>query len=150
MALRKENKCYSCKEKGGFNQIGRQISFLIRSSSGGNYHWTVSPSFHASSQPRHLLEPSFRIDDVSFDPGADLWACGPPVGRLLAIRHQGHNAFSPVSQALIVIQVPQPSRGEVSDGTATLACPEDRSLTWANKMLINKEKYTASTDPAQI
>lgn len=45
--------------------------------------------FHTASQPHHLLELNFRIDDVSSDPLADLWSCGPPVGRLLAIRHHG-------------------------------------------------------------
>lgn len=48
---------------------------------------------------------------MSLDPLADLWARGPLGAGYWQSVIRGHDTFSPVSQALIVIQVPWSSRG---------------------------------------
>lgn len=68
-------------------------------------------SSQAQSPSLHLQELAVGIDDVSLNPTVDLWACSPLGARHWQSIIRGHNTFSPVSQALIVIQVPWSSRG---------------------------------------
>lgn len=71
----------------------------------------ISRSFLPVSPPPHLQELGPGIDDVSPDPLVDPWARGPLGAGYWQFIIGGHNAFSPDSQALIVIQVPWSSGG---------------------------------------
>lgn len=51
------------------------------------------------------------IDDVTLDPLVDQWAWSPLGAGYWQSIIRGHNTFSLVSQALIVIQVPWSGRG---------------------------------------
>lgn len=93
------------------NSHRRTSPSVILTYSGGSYRGPPDPSPLAWSPPPHRRELSPGIDDVSLDPPVDQWAPRPLGAGSWQSIIRGHNTFSPVSQALIVIQVHWSSRG---------------------------------------